>query len=700
MGGREPWPNDRQLIEQVLGYLNFSSGAADPQFLANLNQLFERAQGNGPAWRSVLEALEHELPGLSRRSASFEDIEQAHAVLVLAREQVLPAYLRFHDDLLFHQTDEFLFNPFFVGRICQAVLQQGPPWEQTNRIVPGALTLVNDYVGYRPVAALETRRHEPYRNEWVCPLPLYVEGAGVACGPYRVVVTRALEILRETDVTILRAAHFDPALVSELACDPRAYDFDHPANKRPNHHFGQWDPHRIDNQGRFRRFVVQQVTLDALMARLEEPGDLPPEQLEFEAAAVLAGTILMAAGISGSGPDTHDSTVSLGTLLPVVASYRDAFYEWLIERAERRHRQRLRKEAVARRQPFGGARQHLNAWLAQRRASQLEHLHLAGVFARMGHAEAAARQAGIVPTASSRMLCQIDCRMTAGDQAVEAGDLGRALQLAAEVIDLLHRAIRCGAVIDPWNILGFDAHFSLFPALENSVHDHRADELVKLLEQLFQFLSRIWRSAAAEDRRDLCEQTRELFRATANWWRQYAAHEVSSVDAVDPMEVLQAAEHVAESLNLWHKGGATTGDIRFWAPHAHMFDSPKAFSLVVEALLERDDFVASMALLIHWLSESERVPLQQSDSSFHELAQQWLFRLLSAADSGPGRAPLPDLPHRLVRKFFDYLEANAGEYWSAPDFELRVSPAAGEGGTEGGTAGERRGGDGGHRDGN
>ena len=138
------------------------------------------------------------------------------------------------------------------------------------------------------------------------------------------------------------------------------------------------------------------------------------------------------------------------------------------------------RNRATRRQPFGGARQHLNAWLARRRASQLEHVHLAKIFARMGHAEAANRQAGIVPVASARMLCEIDCRLTAGIQAVQDGELTRALTLAREIVDLLHRAIRCGAILDPWNLLGFDAHFSLFPALENSVHDHRADELVAL----------------------------------------------------------------------------------------------------------------------------------------------------------------------------------------------------------------------------
>ncbi len=584
--------------------------------------------------------MEEALPQLSSRSSTFSNVAQARAVLRLLREGLLPAYREFHADLLFHQTEETLFGAFFVGRACEAILQQGGPWDEGERIVRLALSQLNDYIGHRPVAALETRRHEPYPQEWLRPVPLYIEGAGVEIGRHHDTVTLALEILRTTDENTLRAAHFDPALLAELAFDPRAYDFDHPVNKRPNHHFGQWDPHHIDNAGRYRRFVIQQVTLDALMARVDEGQKAPHEQLLFEAAAVLAGTILMASGISGSGPGAHDSTVTLSSLLPSVAAYRDAFYEQLIEQAAPKHRQRLERESRTRRQPFGGARQHLNAWLARRRASQLEHVHLAKIFARMGYADAANRQAGIVPVASARMLCEIDCRLTAGNQAVQEGDLPQALALAREIVDLLNRAIRCGAVVDPWNLLGFDAHFSLFPALENSVHDHRADELVALMEQVFGFFSRIWSAAAAEDNQELCQQIRPQFQETANWWRQFAAHEVSSVDAVDAGEVFRAAQHVAESLNLWHKGGAETGDIRFWAPYAHRFDSPKAFSLVIEALLERDDFVASMALLIHWLGEAARVPLEQGASSFHQLAQQWLLRLLHRAQS-------PDAPQRL-----------------------------------------------------
>jgi hypothetical protein len=391
------------------------------------------------------------------------------------------------------------------------------------------------------------------------------------------------------------------------------------------------------------------------MDRVLQNTDLPEEERLMEAAAVLAGTILMASGISGRGPDTHDSNTSLATLLPQIAANRDAFYQRLFARMEGKHAQRLKKEAAELRQPFGGARQHLNAALARRRASQLEHIHLARLYARMGYFAAAEREANVAPTASARMLCQIDCRLTAGHLAVECNRLHDAARVLPEIIDILHRAIQCGAVVDPWNILGFDANFSLFPALENSIHDHRADELVILMEDIFALYSRIWSEAAAVNDRALCEEMLKQFHETAAWWRQFAAHEVSSVEAVDAINVHRAAEHVADVLNLWHKGGAETGNVAFWAPHAERFDSPQAYSLVIDALLDKGDFVAAMALLVHWLGRAEEVPLEKADCSFHLLAERWLRE----------SAQWP-----LARKFLDYVEANAEAFWDVPRFDL------------------------------
>jgi hypothetical protein len=115
--------------------------------------------------------------------------------------------------------------------------------------------------------------------------------------------------------------------------------------------------------------------------------------------------------------------MTLSRLLPQIARYRDDFYERLFNKIGGKHAERIKQEAAERRQPFGGARQHLNAQLARQRASQLEHVHLAKIFARMGHTAPAQHEASVVPCASARMQCHIDCLLTSGQLACDRGQL-------------------------------------------------------------------------------------------------------------------------------------------------------------------------------------------------------------------------------------------------------------------------------------
>ena len=181
---------------------------------------------------------------------------------------------------------------------------------------------------------------------------------------------------------------------------------------------------------------------------------------------MLAGTMLMGSGVSGNRPDAHDSSVTLATLVQQIAVYRDAFYEKLLAGLSGPHAERLRAEAVALRQPLGGARQHFNQHLARRRAAQLQHVHLALLFARhglhRGGGPAGPRRAGGLGADEVRHLLPAYHRPTWRIEARRAG--GRRPPLLDEVEDLLHRAIECGALVDPWNILGFGGQFSLFPA--------------------------------------------------------------------------------------------------------------------------------------------------------------------------------------------------------------------------------------------
>src|SRR5207248_1363734 len=84
------------------------------------------------------------------------------------------------------------------------------------------------------------------------------------------------------------------------------------------------------------------------------------------------------------------------------ARLRDVFYQQLLPAIGGAHGARLRQEATALRQPFGGARQHLNAYLARQRALQLQQRHLSLVFADMGYPEAAREEAARIPEAAAR----------------------------------------------------------------------------------------------------------------------------------------------------------------------------------------------------------------------------------------------------------------------------------------------------------
>ncbi len=418
------------MLHEMVGYLNLSSGAPDSQFQRNLNHLYaelEAAPSDSAAWQGVGKWLRGAIAQLQGTSAAFAHTEQAQRVVETVWDHLLPAYRRFHRDLLQHLSDEELFRPFWLARAVEAVLQQGPPWSETPRLVEGALRQLNDFIGHRPVAVLyNEQRMEPYAHEWVRPIPLYIAGAGVACGRFAEVIEMALPLLRSTDEDLLRAAMFDPDLLEELAVDPRPYDFDHPANRRVNYQFGQWDPHHIDLKGRYRRFVVTDVVLHAIIERIAAQPDLPHEELVFEGAAVLAGTMLMASGVSGWGPEAHDSSVSLANLLPRIVAYRDAFYERLLQRVPGRHGERLRQEAEVRHQPFAAARQHLNQQLARLRAAQQQQEYLAHIFASMGFPDASRRQVEGIPAVSARMHCAINTHLTSGALALDRGDIAAA----------------------------------------------------------------------------------------------------------------------------------------------------------------------------------------------------------------------------------------------------------------------------------
>jgi len=509
---------DPDALRDLLGYLNFSQGSVSTRFRGTLNELF-RDSRRAASPDVLRDDLLTELQRLSQSGdAACANPAQAESVIQFTLNELLPAYREHHSDLLNHLTPSDFYTPCLLARLFEATLAARAETgdHQSARLINASLDRLNQFVGYRPVAVLENgRRSEVYRHERFCPVPLYFSEIGAAVGPYEELIRSTIDFMRGLPEDLVASSHFSIDRLAELSLDVRSHDHLHPVNKRTNYVFGEWDPDEIDTKGFYRRFVVRRLILDSLLEWIHgESGEADPERM-FDASAVLAGTILMASAISGSGPQTYDSSVSLTSLLPVVARQRDNFYQRLLDSATGERARRLKRLASESRQPFGHVRHELNMYLAKYGADQVQHRHLSWMFARMGFEKASCEEASIIPCLSARFESDIQSRLVMVPRLVRHGELDTARRLITEVIDLLHRGIECGGLVDPWNILGFQGLFPLFFTREDSIPDSRVDVLLDIMGQIFDVCALTMSEAAAAGRKDLHDSVLADFRELA-----------------------------------------------------------------------------------------------------------------------------------------------------------------------------------------
>ena len=309
----------------------------------------------------------------------------------------------------------------------------------------------------------------------------------------------------------------------------------------------------------------------------------------------------------------------------------------------------------------------------------MQQRHLALIYAQMGYSEASREEAGRIPAVSVRMVSEILSRLTSGNLEAERGDLKRAAARLPEVEDLLHRGVGCGALADPWNVLGFQGLFPLSPAREDSMPDPRLGELVQVVEQTFNLYARLSSEAAAVGDEGLARSLTDGLERLGAWWDPFATVEVGDVRRVHGGEAAASARQVTAALAGWRQRGEAAADLAFWRGQMDQFRSPKAFSLVVDALLRKGDFRAALALLVSWVGQAEQVPLEDGAYSFHALALRWMLALTQPAGEADGASlPPPDERRALVVRFFDYLEANAEEFWEVPALDVVESEAEDE----------------------
>ncbi|MBY0460560.1 MAG: hypothetical protein K2V38_24860, partial [Gemmataceae bacterium] len=268
-----------------------------------------------------------------------------------------------------------------------------------------------------------------------------------------------------------------------------------------------------------------------------------------------------------------------------------------------------------------------------------------------------------------RLGTEIRIRQTEAGFAADRGRPQDAAPLLAEVEDLLRRGIDCGALIDPWNILGYQGLFPIFPGREDTVRDPRAEELINTAGRQFDLYARTSAAAAIAGDGPTRERLTARMRQFARWWDRFATATVTDLPRIVGGERADAADHVADALGAWSKRLPGSNDVAFWRQHRDGFTSATAFAQVLEPLLERKEWKAALGLLMTWLSEGDAAPLDDPGASFEELAARWVNGVLA---SGP-----PAERAALLRRFFELLEANAGEDWSTPHEWLHLTDRRG-----------------------
>lgn len=638
-GGRLPSPP----VEKILGYLNFSDGRPDPKWQSLVNEGFASIPGVSRPWELLLDQWSLELDRLiADGSAVFRDGSQAARALMVAR-QAIPGYQAYHAELLGHCAESELFNSFFLVRVLESALRlihsggRREGAESAGTLATQVVRDLNDFVGYRPVALLETRdTGEAYDHEKHRPVPVYVRGAGAAHGPAREAVERAIAFLEKTSPRLLREAGIELDQLEELAVDMRSYDHGHPANLRPNQVFGEWDPARVDLKGRYSRLVVRKLIMDAMGDWERTRGrETSPDEALSESAAVLCGTILMASGVSGGGPGAHDSTKRLGDLLPGIARYRDLFYRELQERMPSGHLDRLRAEEKLVRQPFGKVRQFLNGWMARNRALQVQQQAMATLYARLGLPGCSRREAGKITVLAPRFMSDMLAGMKLIRFEGEQGRIDAAVQRLPGIVQRLRLGIGCGALTDPWNVLGFQGMFPLSPAREDAARDTRLDDLLAIVERLFESMTLLWAESAAAGDEERVGFVSDRMRELAEWWDKFATHRVADVRFVKGARHLKAGRGVADALARWHQRGAAQADMVFWQKHVKSLRTAQTHALVVEALLRRDDLTGAQGLLVHWISLADKIGLEDGHHNFYRLAFQWMSKATGLGQEAP-----------------------------------------------------------------
>ncbi len=136
--------------------------------------------------------------------------------------------------------------------------------------------------------------------------------------------------------------------------------------------------------------------------------------------------------------------------------------------------------------------------------------------------------------------------------------------------------------------------FPLAAAQEDSVRDPRIDELILVVEQLFNLYARLLeRGGARQGRRELMsEAAAPSLRRLAAWWDRFASVEVSDVRRRRTAARRRRPPSTCRARCVcWHERGETAGRLGLLAAAPGTASArPRPSRCVVDALLRKEDY--------------------------------------------------------------------------------------------------------------
>ncbi|MFM8577601.1 MAG: hypothetical protein ACKOCN_02180 [Planctomycetaceae bacterium] len=281
----------------------------------------------------------------------------------------------------------------------------------------------------------------------------------------------------------------------------------------------------------------------------------------------------------------------------------------------------------------------------------MESVTLAGIFARLGRSGAAERLSGLGPATSARLHSRITCLIVAARRLTDR-DPALATTRYDEATELLFRAVGCGAMVDPWNILGFGGQFPLHDPGGESLPDPRIDDLVDTTGGLMDGYAAICRRTALGGDTTTAARAAATLEKLAVWWDRFATTTVSGIPRLSGREVLDSTREVIGALDRRRQTSPSPPPPGFWRREVGGFSSTRSHADAVGALLAEGDLDGAMGLVVHWASLLEESLSDQSGRDWLEAAGRWLaaVHLDPAHDEAARR--------NRERRFLELVDAN------------------------------------------